>query len=61
MIGTINCIYETPCGWCSKWDKRCDRKIGCNSTKTNNTKKKDNPALSVVTPKMPIKRGYPDW
>lgn len=27
MMGTINCIYETPCGWCSKWDKECDRKI----------------------------------
>lgn len=27
MIGTINCVYETPCGWCSKWDKKCDRKI----------------------------------
>lgn len=26
MMGTINCIYETPCGWCSKWDKKCDRK-----------------------------------
>jgi hypothetical protein len=26
MIGTANCIYETPCGWCSKWDKKCDRK-----------------------------------
>lgn len=28
MIGSINCTYETPCGWCSKWDKKCDRKIG---------------------------------
>lgn len=27
MMGTINCIYETPCGWCSKWDKKCDKKI----------------------------------
>jgi hypothetical protein len=27
MMGTINCTYETPCGWCSKWDKKCDRKI----------------------------------
>ena len=26
MIGTFNCIYETPCGWCSKWDKKCDKK-----------------------------------
>ena len=21
------CTYETPCGWCAKWDKKCDRKI----------------------------------
>lgn len=27
MTGTNNCIYETPCGWCSKWDKECDKKI----------------------------------
>lgn len=27
MMGTMNCVYETPCGWCSKWDKECDRKI----------------------------------
>lgn len=26
MMGTINCVYETPCGWCSKWDKKCDNK-----------------------------------
>lgn len=28
MFGTMNCIYETPCGWCAKWDKKCDKKIG---------------------------------
>lgn len=22
-----NCTYETPCGWCTKWDKKCDCKI----------------------------------
>ena len=27
MIGTANCTYETPCGWCTKWDKKCDQKI----------------------------------
>ena len=21
-----SCTYETPCGWCTKWDKECDRK-----------------------------------
>lgn len=24
---TIICPYETPCGWCTKWDKKCDKKI----------------------------------
>lgn len=33
MMGTFNCTYETPCGWCTKWDKKCDRKIGCNKDK----------------------------
>lgn len=28
MMGTFNCVYETPCGWCSKWDKKCDKKAG---------------------------------
>lgn len=22
------CTYSTPCGWCTKWDKKCDKKIG---------------------------------
>ena len=22
-----SCQYETPCGWCTKWDKKCDKKI----------------------------------
>ena len=21
------CTYSTPCGWCTKWDKKCDKKI----------------------------------
>lgn len=25
---TMQCIYSTPCGWCAKWDKKCDRRIG---------------------------------
>lgn len=20
------CVYITPCGWCTKWDKKCDKK-----------------------------------
>ena len=27
MTGTNNCVYETSCGWCSTWDKKCDNKI----------------------------------
>lgn len=26
---TMQCTYSTPCGWCTKWDKKCNRKIGC--------------------------------
>ena len=28
---TMKCTYSTPCGWCTKWDKKCDKKIGCES------------------------------
>ena len=32
---TMQCTYSTPCGWCTKWDKKCDKKIGCgNDNKT---------------------------
>ena len=24
---TGSCTYKTPCGWCAKWDKKCDKKI----------------------------------
>ena len=30
---TMRCTYSTPCGWCAKWDKKCDRKIGCGEDK----------------------------
>lgn len=40
------CPYETPCGWCTKWDKKCDKKIGgyptvdtTDKTPTSNAKK----------------------
>ena len=28
MMGTFNCVYETPCGWCTKWDKKSDNVAG---------------------------------
>lgn len=34
MIGITSCIYETPCGWCAKWDKKCDRKISTSDLTT---------------------------
>jgi hypothetical protein len=24
---TMQCTYSTPCGWCAKWDKKCDKKV----------------------------------
>lgn len=27
---TRQCVYQTPCKWCTKWDKKCDNKIPCN-------------------------------
>lgn len=26
MLGTMFCQYETPCGWCAKFDKLCNAK-----------------------------------
>lgn len=31
MVERTDCCYKTPCGWCSKWDKRCDLKLGSTS------------------------------
>lgn len=28
---TMQCTYKTPCGWCAKWDKKCDKKIPSNT------------------------------
>lgn len=30
---TRQCVYSTPCGWCCKWDKKCDKKIVCDDEK----------------------------
>ena len=46
MMGTINCNYETPCGWCTKWDKKCDKKIGCDNEQS--TSKKKDPSLEYI-------------
>ena len=26
---TRQCVYITPCGWCAKWEKKCDKKSPC--------------------------------
>lgn len=46
MMGTINCVYETPCGWCSKWDKKCDKK-----TPERGQREKCNPIDDAATNK----------
>lgn len=38
---TGTCPYATMCGWCSKWDKECDRKIGVATPTKINTKQFD--------------------
>ena len=45
MLGTMKCIYETLCHWCSKWDKKCDLKIGC-----------ENPMKEVTTEPLSTKK-----
>lgn len=27
------CVYSTPCGWCCKWDKECNRQMECRRPK----------------------------
>ena len=52
MFGTMNCTYETPCGWCTKWDKKCDKKIG-GGNDTEPRKKKDALLEQIKSGKLP--------
>ena len=36
---TGTCQYATMCGYCTKWDKKCDRKIGCGTSDDAPSKK----------------------
>ena len=36
---TMQCTYSTPCGWCTKWDKKCDKKIGGYTTSVETVRK----------------------
>ena len=56
------CRYITDCGWCWKWDKKCDKKIGSTSEAP---KKTQSPCLRCESyeygdPKCPTckKEGY---
>lgn len=51
---TRQCTYSTPCGWCCKWDKECDKKIGCGTTTSN--PKNDLLTLETVLEKKGMKR-----
>ena len=46
------CNYETPCGWCSKWDKKCDKKIG-GGNDTEPRKNKDAALEYIKSGKLP--------
>lgn len=56
MMGTINCVYETPCGWCSKWDKKCDKK-----TPERGQRAKRNPIDDAVTNKICQSESDHEW
>lgn len=55
-MGTINCVYETPCGWCAKWDKKCDRK-----TPERGQRAKCNPIDDAVVNKMCQSESDHEW
>lgn len=48
MTEMANCVYKTPCGWCSKWDKECDVKIHIKTSKTKHIKHTKNPCFNCV-------------
>lgn len=51
MMGTFDCVYETPCHWCSKWDKKCDKK----SEKEIFINECDHDWLTLYNPKTTLK------
>lgn len=36
---TMQCVYSTPCGYCAKRDKKCDKKIGCDTAAIKSVRK----------------------
>ena len=45
---TGTCPYATMCGWCSKWDKKCDKKIGAATQTQIDTNQFDENNLTVT-------------
>ena len=53
------CPYETPCGWCSKWDKKCDKKIGYPTKEKVNSI--DSPLKGIVANRMCQSESDHEW
>ena len=45
---TFNCRFETPCGWCEKFDKEC--KEVCGTPKNDRFKPQLNPSQMMSNP-----------
>ena len=45
---TFNCRFETPCGWCEKFDKAC--KDVCDMPKNDRFKPQTNPPQMMNSP-----------
>ena len=45
---TFNCRFETPCGWCEKFDKKC--KEVCGTNKNDRFKPQMNPPQMMSSP-----------
>ena len=56
MMGTINCVYETPCGRCSKWDEKCNKQ-----TPERGQRIKCNPIDDAFTNKMCQSESDHEW
>lgn len=64
MMGTVNCVYETPCGWCSKWDKKCDKKIKERGQRTERNPvddTMDDSLKEVLANKMCVEESDHEW
>lgn len=56
MSGKIDCTYATPCGWCSKWDKKCDNVMGVSKDGMFDLSLHHDILQTIVCCDLPIKR-----